>query len=459
MNLLTFNIIMFLCCYFALPIIYFMMRNEAKAKKNIVIGVTLPYSARISPEVQNILNKFRQNLDKMFIIMTLACFGAFFIPYFSVSFTYYMTWIIFAIIIPGLVYISSHKKLRKLKIENNWNSIYSEKTIVDLKAANLPKDLLSAWWFIPPAVISLIPVVATLLMERNSEEFWYMFCTYLMFALIVAFFYMFYRMIYRQRSEIVDENTDINIILTRVRQYNWSKCWIWTAWLTGIYSVFFWLFIKNVIGIIISTSVYTIVVLYVCIKAEFTTRKVQQKLTEQSGTADYVDDDRYWLFGMFYYNENDRHLMVNNRIGIGMTINLAKLIGKVIMGFAAICMLSLPVLGIWVMAEEFTPIRMEMTETQILVNHLKKEYAIDINEIGSFELIDKLPPISKIVGTGMDHLCKGRFSVEGYGICNICINPNNSKFLIVFSGDSTYIFSTTDEEVMEIYNELARDLK
>jgi len=279
-----------------------------------------------------------------------------------------------------------------------------KKTVVDLKAADLPKKLLSVWWFIPPVVISLMPVVATLFMEINNEEFWYMFVTYLIYVLIVTSCYLFYRIIYRQRAEIVDENTDISIILTRVRQYNWAKCWVWTAWLTGIYSVFFWLFIKNVIGIIISTSVYTIVVIYVCIKAEFTTRKVQQKLTEKSGTADYIDDDKYWLFGMFYYNENDNHLIVNNRIGIGMTVNLAKLVGKIIMRFSAICILILPVLGIWVMAEEFTPIRMEMTETQIIVHHLKKEYVIDINEIDSFELIDKLPSISRIAGTGMDHL-------------------------------------------------------
>jgi len=450
---------MFLCCYFVLPIIYFMMRNEAKAKKNIVIGVTLPYSARTCVEVQNICKKFKQNLNIMVLIMTLVCFGAFFIPYFSVSLTFYMTWTTFAIIIPALVYISSHRKLKKLKIENNWNSIYSEKTVVDLKAADLPKKLLSVWWFIPPVVISLMPVVATLFMEINNEEFWYMFVTYLIYVLIVTSCYLFYRIIYRQRAEIVDENTDISIILTRVRQYNWAKCWVWTAWLTGIYSVFFWLFIKNVIGIIISTSVYTIVVIYVCIKAEFTTRKVQQKLTEKSGTADYIDDDKYWLFGMFYYNENDNHLIVNNRIGIGMTVNLAKLVGKIIMGFSAICILILPVLGIWVMAEEFTPIRMEMTETQIIVHHLKKEYVIDINEIDSFELIDKLPSISRIAGTGMDHLCKGRFSVEGYGTCKICLNPNNSKFLVISSGESTYIFSTTDDEVMNAYSKLGRSLR
>ncbi|HHW48789.1 MAG TPA: hypothetical protein GXX14_09265 [Clostridiaceae bacterium] len=459
MSILVFNILMFVCCYIALPIIYFMMRNEAKAKKNIVIGVTLPYSARTSAEVQSICNKFRKNLDIMFIIMTLICIGAIFIPSFSISFTYYMTWLVFAVIIPGFIYISSNKKLRKLKVENNWYSSFSEKTIVDLKTVDMPKRLISSWWFVPPVLICLIPVAATLFIKGNSEEFWYMFATYLVFALIVASCYLFFRIIYRQRAEIVDENTELSIILTRVRQYNWSKCWVWTAWLTSIYTIFFWLLIKNVIGLIISTAAYTILVVFVCIKTELTTRRIQQKFTEKSGTVDFVDDDRYWLYGLFYYNENDNRLMINNRVGMGMSVNLARLWGKIIMGFAALCILVLPVLGIWLMAEEFTPIRMEMTETQIIVHHLKKEYVIDINEIDSFELIDKLPPISKIVGTGMDHLCKGRFSVDRYGICNICLNPKNSKFLVIFSGDSTHIFSTTDEEVMVIYEKLARKLR
>jgi len=435
-----------------------MMRNEAKAKKNIVIGVTLPYSARINSEVQNVCKNFKQNLDIMFIIMTLICLGAFFIPYISVCFTYFMTWVVLALIIPALIYISSHKKLKKLKVENNWNSAYSEKTVVDLKAINLPKKLLSVWWFIPPAVISLIPVAATLFTKRGSEEFWYMFCTYLIFALIVASCYLFYRIIYHQRAEIVDENTDISIVLTRVRQYNWSKCWIWTGWLTGIYTVFFWLFIKNVIGLIISTAVYTTIVVFICIKTEFITRKVQQKLTEKSGTTDFIDDDNYWLYGMFYYNENDSRLMINNRIGIGTTVNLAKPFGKVIMGFAALCILAMPASGVWVMAEEFTPIRMEMTETQIIVHHLKIEYVVNIKDISSVELIDKLPPASRIVGTGMENLYKGKFSVGGYGTCSICLNPNNSKFLVVSTKETTYIFSTNDEEVMSVYNEVVKYL-
>lgn len=44
----------------------------------------------------------------------------------------------------------------------------------------------------------------------------------------------------------------------------------------------------------------------------------------------YRDDDKHWIFGSLYYNKNDMSLMVEKRVGVGYTINVAHPIGMLI---------------------------------------------------------------------------------------------------------------------------------
>lgn len=47
------------------------------------------------------------------------------------------------------------------------------------------------------------------------------------------------------------------------------------------------------------------------------------RLERDKQTPSSYDDDKYWKWGMFYFNRNDPSFWVEKRMGIGMTINLA----------------------------------------------------------------------------------------------------------------------------------------
>ena len=53
------NLILWISVIWIIPLFYFMLRNETKFKKNIVLGVTFPYTARDDADVQELLAKFR----------------------------------------------------------------------------------------------------------------------------------------------------------------------------------------------------------------------------------------------------------------------------------------------------------------------------------------------------------------------------------------------------------------
>ena len=48
------------CIIWIVPLVYVLLRNEAKWKKNIVVGTTLPYEARQDPEVGEVLCRYRR---------------------------------------------------------------------------------------------------------------------------------------------------------------------------------------------------------------------------------------------------------------------------------------------------------------------------------------------------------------------------------------------------------------
>ena len=62
-----------------------------------------------------------------------------------------------------------------------------------------------------------------------------------------------------------------------------------------------------------------------------------------SGVASYDSDDDSWkLGGLLYYNENDPSVFVYKRVGLGVTINLATLFGKLMLAlFILIILLSI----------------------------------------------------------------------------------------------------------------------
>ena len=54
----------------------------------------------------------------------------------------------------------------------------------------------------------------------------------------------------------------------------------------------------------------------------------------------YDNSDKYWKLGMFYFNPNDRHIMVENRTAMGTTVNLATKAGMGLGIFAIVAIIE-----------------------------------------------------------------------------------------------------------------------
>ena len=179
-------------------------------------------------------------------------------------------------------------------------------------------------------------------------------------------------------------------------------------------------------------AVLTVGVVAAMAAMELGLRRRQEELTADSGQGFYVDEDDKWLWGMLYYDPNDRKLVVNNRVGNNTTVNLARPAGKVLMGAVALLMAALPLLGLWLVEEERTPVCLTLTQTQLVAEHRGVVYAVERADIAGVELLAQRPEgMRRNVGTAMDTVLKGDWSAAAYKRMSVCLDPRQGPWLLI----------------------------
>ena len=456
------NIIFVICLYPILPVLYFVMRMNSKPKKNVLIGVTLPTEFLEDEEVTKLCNRFKKNLKKIMIIYAFIPIIFFFMSYMSIALTMWMLWMFGAIFGTSWPYIKYNKKLSLLKAEKQWKIKNGNKTVEDIRTEVENIKTINKPLFILTVVISCIPGVYELMQSPGTKHFLPNVILTVLIGFITLICFIVGILMDRQKAEVISLNSDINANFNKEKKRIWSKCWIDMAWINTAYTIAIWAFIENFFSsgmvFMLISMVYTILIMWICIRAGLNIRKIQQKIVGKELDQVLCDDDSNWIYGMIYYNPNDKHTMVGKRLGIGTTVNMATAAGKWFIGLAVLSILIIPVMCIWLMFEEFTPISLKFSNNQIVAEHLKVEYAINIDDITEIKLISQLPNANKIMGTGMDNLDKGSFSVNGYGDCDLCLNPQNKAFIIVKTVDNTYFLSDEDNAVTQkVYEEVEKN--
>lgn len=438
---LFWKLIMWAGIIWLLPLLNAYFKSECKPKKNIIAGVTLPYSAQDDAAVLALLARYKKDLKLTCWVMLAAAVPSLLLQGYGAFMTYWITWTIFMCLSFYAPYIRCNKALRKLKEDRGWRrGEEAPQAVTDLKAAAEEMRWLSPWWFLPPFAISLVP----LFFDRTVWWLW------VLDAVIVPASYLCYRYLYRNRAEVVDEDSERTMALTRIRRYNWGKCWLIVAWATGLFNMGMWLTLENIWLCMAVILVYGLVVCISVIGIEFRVRRLQEKLTENCGQGYYVDEDDRWIWGMIYYNPNDARLTINNRTGVGTTINLARRSGQVMMGLGLALLLACPLIGVWEMGMERAPVELEVTETELVGSHYGKEWSVALEDIGSVEVLKERPPLRRVAGTGMESALTGQFNADGWGRVTVCIDPRTGPWLLVTAEDGKlFLFGASEEGAAE----------
>lgn len=415
-----------------LPILlYIMLRNETKFKKNIAVGVTIPFEGRQHPDVLARLEQFKkQELLVCIGLMLLGIPGIFL--EFSMSFPLWFVWMTACIIVPYIPYVLCNRDLKHIKVEKGWKQPSAIDTVtVDLGAIPEQKWL-SPWAFVPAVILSLLPLV----FDRDFAV------AYLIDTVIVGFCWLGYRYLFRNKAEIVDSDTMVTTALTRIRRNQWGKLWLLCAYAIGAINWIAYLTMYSPVAMTIGIVVFSVILVGATMHVEFRTRRLQEKLTADSGKSFYVDDDDKWPYGLFYYNPNDDRLVINDRVGTNSSVNLAKPAGKLLYGFVALLILTLPLWGLMFGNNNITT---DISTDSIFIKGGMHEYTIKADDVTNVQLLEELPAIARTAGTNLPELFGGDFTSREYGRLKVCLDPTVPPFVLVETKDRTYLLGTKDE--------------
>ena len=430
------NIILWLSIIWLAPLMCFVLGNEAKFKKNIAAGVTLPYEGRQDGQVLARLSRFKKELGVMCLFLLLLALPCMLVRSLAGNMTLWFLWLDLCVFLPFIPYVRCNRELKRIKRQRGWNINAGQTLTVDTAAVGAGRWL-SPWLFLPPLLLCLLPLV----FERT---FWFV---YLMDGLCVVLFWFCYRFLYRNRAELVDENTQLTLALTQVRRKNWATVWLISAWFMVILNLCIWLSREKQALMLLLVPVFSFLFCAAAIGIEFKTRQIQEKLTAESGQRWYRDEDDLWIGGVLYYNPKDSRLVVNDRVGLNSSLNLAKTSGKVIYGLILLLLLAMPFTVELIDGIGTKPPMLEVRETELISSRGSREDVIPLENISSVELREKLPEnLSRTFGTGMETLLEGNFSCPELGTLKLRLDPTCPPFILVKTADGqTWLFGTRDE--------------
>ena len=445
---MLFNILMWASIFWIAPLLGYIMTNNAKFKKNIAVGVTFMEEGKQDVEVIARLNRYKKQIKMITIVLLLAVIPGVFVSKFWILLTYYLVWTdvnIFTYTIP--IYLSN-KDLKAIKKRRGWVQHSGEKVEIDME--NIPNfKEISPLLFIIPCIVSLLPLI----WDRTF------YVLYITSTASVLVFWFSYRYFYRNRSEKVNEEKDLTRVLTQIRHYNWSKIWIVASWMTIPLSFSGLLFISHPALALTLIFLVTAVICVEAVSIEVKLRKMQEKLTRGSGVGAIVDEDDKWIGGMIYYNPNDSRLIVNERVGMNTTLNLARTSGKVITLFFLILLLALPFTGPAMNVYYKQPIKIEITKDEVEARQGITNYRIKLSDIKNVELIDELSDdLVRVNGTSFDDLLKGDFR-DGKENLVLLLRPNSKPFIRVTDKNGKIFVFSFRGDVKGKFEEIIQNLR
>lgn len=457
------KIIMTVCFLPCMLIMFGVLYMEGKRKGDILLGVGLWPGADQEEEVQAVKKRFEREM-RWILLLSFLSFVCTLIPNrTSIIISTQILWLVMILVVFFVPMARGNRQLKILKREKlealDTPREPEKKVYVDMKAAAAPRIKPFLKLSLAGVLLGLIPVVGELFLASGSFYGWWTEAAVAtMFLAGLLCLFVQYRL-WHMRTDVVSLRSEVNIQLARVRQYQWSRLFSVIIWINTAVTGILWYGMhhpRSMIFVVLAGGLLSLGV--AAVAAVITERNIRQAYRKYAGEAGLTtEEDDHWIYGIFYYNKNDSRFMVNNRVGIGTTINMAKPSGKI---FSGVILIGTVALLFWavgmVLLEDFVPISLKVEDNAVISGQYQEEYRIPFEDIETVEMVEELPSMSKRVGTAMETINKGSFMAEGYVSCKVCVRTKKPPFVKITTKDGM-VYYFNDEDVgmtKQVYRQL-----
>ncbi|RDY28052.1 hypothetical protein CHL78_007050 [Romboutsia weinsteinii] len=466
-------IIMSLCGIIMVLSVYMSMKSSLKPRNNIFMGVTLPKEIIDSEIVKQIKNEYKKECNKYLLIMVVSYIPVILISKISLNMIYFLSWsFIWCESLLYRPYKKRNQKLKKLKLENNWFAGERKVVHLDTKMTMLKHKMpISSKYFIIPLLLSFIPVSMSI---SNQDEYGIILIIVAVInILVVIVLFFIFRNFNKSKLKVYSENTDINYTINREEKRLYSIFWLIQTIIYDFITILLFIYILGYFEIgyllvLIPILIGSGSILFGMSYIKNRVGKLEEELTSSDNKEILVDEDDYWIDGLYYYNENDSSTSVRARLGTGYTYNLAtksgKFVGKTLI-WIIVSVVCIP-LAIMLLSMDFIPhsINIDDTKKEISIKCTTYNYDFDISNIESVEFLNSIPKFKiKTNGAATNEYAIGNFRSNEYGKCKVYVHyENNSSILIKLkNGNTDYVIYNDKrlEKTHDIYKEIKNSIK
>lgn len=478
---MLFRIIMISCIFITFIAIYATLRSANKPKKNMFMAVTLPYDVLESDFIKEVQKEYKAMCNKVYLLMLLTAIPCIF-PFWifkntTVYIFYLMVWCMGFAYYGIIPFKLMNRKVKAEKAKNGW--FVGEKKVVycDTKTTLLKNSMpISNKYFLIPILIGIIPLILSI-KNFSSENIAFLIVAILNLGLIILLFYMD-KVFNKNKLKTYSTDSEINFILNKTEKQMFSIYFLINAIVESLIVLVFYLALFEYIDlkflnvIVVSTLLLSSIVALGFIYIKKKINDLDEELSSKNKDSEIiVDDDDYWIDGIYYYNPNDSSKMVSSRFGYSMTYNLATkhgyFMGKKLDKIVLIGTLILILVLMGPSEISNSSISFSADSPNISISSFPYSYELDYKDIESIKLTNE--PISfKIRTNGMatDTKCIGNFKSDKYGKCRVYLyfkdEDDIPTYIVAKLKNSKFdylIYNTKDEKnTKEIYSKLINKL-
>ena len=328
-------------------------------RQEIIFGVRIPKGLREHAEIERIKKIYIRNYLLSSGLVSLLLLGLII----TIA-----NPIIISISIPVLIvllfgnYYLCHKSLKQTKMDNNWSEGYEESSVIDI-GYKPEQALVSPWWFSIPLVLILVQIIIVLNHYDSMSDIipihydingnpdnWarksYRSVLMLpaMGILVTALNFFIYKIIGWSKQQLSVEDPEKSKIRNQIFRRRWSGFMVLLSILIILLFFSIHIHMLNLLdfgpSFPIAAGIFMLlIILGSAIWLSVTTGQSGSriKLKDKPKTPkDKVDrdDDKYWKWGLLYFNPEDPSMFIEKRFGIGWTINFGNL--KAVLAFFGI---------------------------------------------------------------------------------------------------------------------------
>lgn len=443
-------------------IMAFTLGLAGKPHKNIILENTLPKEVINDSEVKTLAKKYRVSLWQIAGIFSVLNLSMLLTQYESILMTLF--WLL--LLVPmGLFYgieISYIRQMAQLKAKKGWQLPVSP-TLIDTKLTIMKnKKALGFSYLVPAFLLTLLLVFA---MFKTQNDGALIFSVSVCIGWLISF--LLWYGIRRLPVAAPTSNERINRAYNDLTKHDWSIVAVGTSYII-ILAMAMPFLASQLKGIWVQVIIWALLILICSLSGLLVwylirLRKKQDALLAQVEQFRYQGEDQYWRFGV-YNNPSDHRLMIPDRIGLNITMNLGRPAGKIFMsaiGLLVIGILFATLIPIYIMDFNKEPFQAELKESTLV---LKAPFAttstIALAAIQEVTLTDSLKgSVERTSGYGGDNYNTGYYVVNDKK-ATLYLDKRSKPFLKISTKNRDYYFTFKQPKATkQLYQKLQKTIK